>query len=100
MFYSEYLDEYYLEELFNNYDINYLKSIDKNKFEEIYNLLKKYNFDFIEDIIEEYLEIFQMDKDIVEKRILSLKKVLGENWLDKIGNDMSYLEYIVHEKNR
>lgn len=47
MFYSKYLDDYYLEELFNNYDINYLKSIDEEKFIKVYNVFKKYNFYFM-----------------------------------------------------
>lgn len=95
MFYHKYLDDFYLEELFQNYDINYLKNMDQNNFEKIYQLLKKYQFLFIEDIILGYLEIFAMNPDIVEKKVLSLKKALGENYLDIIGEDLSYLEYII-----
>ena len=96
MFYDKYLDDYYLNELFSNYDINYLKSIEQKNFEEIYQLLKKYNFYFIEDIIEGYLEIFEMDKDIVEKRILILKDRLGDDFVNIIGEDMSYLDLIIN----
>ena len=96
MFYDKYLDDYYLNELFNNYDINYLRSIDQNNFESVYQVLKKYNFYFIEDIIEEYLEIFEMDKNIVEKKILILKDRLGDDYVNIIGNDLSYLECIIN----
>lgn len=98
MFYSEYLDNYYLSELYNNYDINYLKNIEQNNFEEVYLVFKKYNFNFIEDIILEYLEIFEIKSNIVDKRILTLKKALGDNYIDIIGEDMSYLEYIIYGK--
>ena len=96
MFYDKYWDDYYLNELFNNYDINYLRSIDQNNFESVYQVLKKYNFYFIEDIIEEYLEIFEMDKNIVEKKILILKDRLGDDYVNIIGNDLSYLECIIN----
>lgn len=94
MFYNEYLDDFYLYELFENYDINILKSVEESNFKKIYNLFKKYHFTFIEDIILRYLEIFTMDYNLVEKKILSLKKALGENYLDIISEDTSYLEYI------
>lgn len=96
MFYKKYLDEFYLGELFQNYDINYLKNVEEVNFGKVYNVLRKYHFDYIEDIILGYLEIFEMDPMIVEDKILKLKKILGDNYVDKIGEDLSYLEYIVH----
>ena len=58
-------------------------------------MLKKYNFDYIEDIILGYLEMFELNNDIVEKKINNLKKILGEDYKDIIGKDMTYLEYII-----
>lgn len=95
MFYSRYLDDYYLEELFNNYDINFLRSIDEHNFNEVYNIFKKYNFDYIEDIIENYLEIFTLDSKKVEDKIVALKNKLGDDFVNIIGDDMSYLEEIL-----
>lgn len=92
MFYNKYLDDYYLEELFNNYDINYLKSINEEIFTKVYNIFKKYNFYYIEDIIENYLDLFTIDDKIIEEKILLLKKELGDNFVFIIGEDMSYLE--------
>lgn len=97
MFYTKYLDEDYIEELYENHDIEYLKNIDEDNFNEIYNLFKKYNFDFIEDIILRYIEIFVIDYNTVEIRLNNLIKALGDNYIDIIGNDMSYLEYIVRD---
>ena len=96
MFYDKYLDDYYLNELFSNYDIHYLRSMDQDNFESVYQVFKKYNFYFIEDIIEEYLEIFEMDKNVVEERILILKDRLGEDYVNKIGEDLSYLDRIIN----
>lgn len=94
MFYNKYLDDYYINEIFNNYDINFLRSIDEEQFISVYNIFKKYNFDYIEDIIENYLELFTMDSNIVEEKILLLKDKLGDNFVNLIGEDMTYLEEI------
>lgn len=95
MFYSKYLDDYYLEELFNNYDINYLRSIDYENFIRVYSIFKKYNFYFIEDIIDSYLEIFDMDSKIVENKILELRDKLGDDFVSIIGDDLTYLDSII-----
>lgn len=97
MFYTKYLDEDYAEELYDNYDVNVLNNVDKDNFDRIYNLFKEYKFDFIEDIILRYIEIFVLDYNTVEIRLNNLIKALGDNYIDIIGNDMSYLEYIVRD---
>lgn len=95
MFYNKYLDEFYLGELLENYDLNYLKNIDQDNFESVYQMFKKYKVEFIEDIILGYLDVFTLKVDVVEEKWLKLKMVLGDNYLDLIGDDLSYLEYLV-----
>jgi len=95
MFYTKYIDDDYLEELYDNYDINYLNNMDEVNFDKIYNLFKSYNFDYIEDIILRYLDIFELDYDIVKNKLNNLIKSLGTNYIDIIGNNMTYLEYII-----
>lgn len=94
MFYEEYLNNEYIEESLSNYDINYLKNINEDNFKNIYNLFMEYKFDYIEDIILKYLEIFEIEYRIVEKKLNNLIKALGPNYIDIIGEDMTYLEYI------
>lgn len=59
------------------------------------NLFKKYKFYFIDDIILRYLEIFDMDEEIVEDKIKNLKEKLGEKFIYIIGNDLRYLDEIL-----
>ena len=57
MIFDKYLNDTYLDILYSNYNLDYLKSIDINNFIEIYNLLKNKGFYFIEDIIINYMPI-------------------------------------------
>ncbi len=95
MFLEKYLNSTYLTLVYNNYDENYLKFLDETKFLRIYMLLKKYGFNFINDIIVKYIEIFEMDEKYVESEILKLKNKLGQNFVYIVGNDMTYLNEII-----
>ena len=97
MFYDKYLELDDIEELYDNYDVNVLNNIDRDNFDKIYNLFKEYKFDFIEDIILKYFDIFILEYKNVDNKLNRLVKALGENYIDIIGNDMSYLEYIVRD---
>ena len=95
MFFDKYLNEIYLGMLYDKYENWYLEQLDENNFLKIYNLLKTYGFYFIEDIIIYYLEIFESDVLDVENRLLELKDRLGNDFVFKIGNDLSLLEELV-----
>lgn len=95
MFLKKYLDEFYYNLIVDNYDELYLGNLDENSFVKIYELFKKYNFYFINDIILKYLEIFQMSDTYVENEILKLKEKLGDKYICEIGNNMLYLNEII-----
>ena len=67
MFLEKYLDEFYYNMVLDNYEYEYLKTLDEDNFKEVYNLLKKYNFYFINDIILNYIEIFELDTKLLEE---------------------------------
>ena len=94
MFLENYLDEFYYNQVINNYDYNYLSSIDINNFSKIYNILIKYKFDYIEDIILNYMDLFELDSEYVEDCIIKLIDKLGNNYVRIIGNDMRYFTLI------
>lgn len=95
MFLDKYLNEIYLGMLYEKYDEWYLNQLDEDKFNKIYNMFKKYNFYFIEDIIINYLELFEYDVDILEGNILKLKNKLGDNFVFEIGNNLRYLDELL-----
>lgn len=94
MFIEKYVSKFYYNLIIDNYDDIYLKTLDERNFIEIYNIFKRYNFYFIEDIILNNLELFELDSYIIIKRILKLKQELGDNFVYIIGNDMRYLDKI------
>lgn len=95
MFIDKYLSSNKLKLFYELYDNDYIDSIDKDNFIEIYNIFKKYNFYYMEDIIYKYLEIFTMDSDKVERGIINLKNILGDNYVYIIGEDLRLLKKII-----
>ena len=95
MFLEDYLNETNLDILYTNYSEDYIDSLDEDNFIQIYNLFKEYKFYFIEDIIIYYLELFEYDEDDVRTKILKLKEKLGDNFVNIIANDLSYIEEIL-----
>lgn len=95
MFLEKYLDEFYYNMVLDNYEYEYLKTLNEDNFKEVYNLLKKYNFYFINDIILNYIEIFELDTKLLEEKINVLKEELGDNYIYIIGNNKRYLEALL-----
>ena len=95
MFLDKYLDNFYYDLVYDNYDSSYLEGLDENNFLSVYNIFSKYNFYFVNDIILNYIELFEMEPENVENGILSLKEKLGNDFVYIIGNDMKYLNEII-----
>ena len=98
MFLYKYLDNYYYDLVYDTYESSYLESLNENNFINVYNVFSKYNFYFINDIILNYMELFEMDPVEVENGILKLKQKLGNDFVYIIGNDMKYLNVILNEE--
>lgn len=95
MFLSKYLNEIYLNMLYEKYEEWYINSIDEENFTKVYNLFKEYNFYFIKDIIIYYLELFEYNPEDIRRNILKLKDKLGDNFVFEIGNNLTYLEELL-----
>jgi len=95
MFLEKYVNNFYYNQILDNYDEVYLNLLDEQQFLNIYKLLLEYKFYFIEDIILKYLEIFELDHIIVKEKIDKLKEKLGNNFTYIIGNNMNYLDEIL-----
>lgn len=97
MFLEKYLNSTYLDLVYSNYEQEYLNSLDEENFKNVYMLLKKYNFYFIDDIILNYLELFEIEEKQVQFGISVIKSVLGENFVEKIGKNMTLIDEIIEK---
>lgn len=95
MFLNKYLNDTYLSMLYDNYDEDYINSLDEDNFIKIYNLFEEYNFYYIEDIIIYYLELFEYNENDVKNNILKLKEKIGPGFVYEIGNNLNYLEELL-----
>ena len=95
MFLEKYLNTTYLELVYSNYEYDYLNSLDKNNFNKIYLLLKENDFYFINDIILNYLELFEIDYKYVKKALLDIKNIFGDNYIKYLGNNMTIIDKII-----
>jgi len=95
MFLEKYVNNFYYNQILNNYNIEYLYTLDEQQFLNIYKLFLEYKFYFIEDIILKYLEIFELDYIVVKEKLEKLKEKLGTNFTYIIGNNMNYLNEIL-----
>ena len=95
MFLEKYVNNFYYNQILDNYKLEYLYTLDEQHFLNIYKLFLEYKFYFVEDIILKYIEIFELDYEIVKEKLDNLKEKLGNNFTYIIGNNMNYLDEIL-----
>ena len=69
--------------------------VDEENFNKVYMLLKNNNFYFIDDIILNYLELFEIEEEYVQLAITDIKSVLGDNFVEQIGKNMTFINKII-----
>ena len=95
MFLNKYLNSTYLDLVYSNYEEDYLKLLDENNFSKVYMLKKSNNFYYINDIILNYLELFEIEEKYVEFAINDIKATLGNNFVELIGKNMMLIAKII-----
>ena len=95
MFLEKYLNPLYLDLVYSNYEEDFLKSLDEDNFNKIYLLLKRHSLYFIDDVILNYLELFEIEENYVEKALSKLKLVLGNDLAKEIGKNMTIIDKII-----
>lgn len=95
MFFEKYLNPIYLDLLYDNYEQDYLNLFDENNFKEVYQLLKENNFYFIEDIIINYLDLFEIEAKYVQLALIDVKALLGNDYVKQIGKNMMLVDKII-----
>lgn len=95
MFLDKYLNSTYLDLIYSNYEEDYINLLDEENFNKVYMLLKNNNFYFIDDIILNYLELFEIEEKYVQLAINDIKSILGDDFVQKIGKNMTLLDKMI-----
>ncbi len=93
---ENYLDRKYIDLLYENYEEFYLNLIDMENFDKVYNLLKECKFECIEDIILNYIEIFNVECDFVKMALDDIHTELGDDYQSKIKKDLRLFEKVLN----
>ena len=66
-----------------------------SEFEKNVLYLKEKRIEDIDDVVESYFLMFLYDHDDFKKKVDSLIERLGENYIELLGEDMSYWEELM-----
>ena len=97
MFIKKYIKENFYNQIIDNYEKKYLEEIDEEQFVNIYSLFKCYNFKNIDNIALYYLEIFNCDYEYVKSTLDKLRKIMGNNFVSIIENNLRYLKIFLRK---
>ena len=81
-----------IEEIKEKYSESVIKNINKENFYKIYNFLIKEKCNFIDDIVSDYLDLFNFDYDEFVKKYIKLNEKYDNQFLNKASEDMNLLE--------
>lgn len=95
MFLDKYLNSTYLDLVYSNYYEDYINLLDEDNFNKVYMLLRNNNFYFIDDLILNYLELFEIKKEYVQLAINDIKLALGDDFVRQIGNNLTLIDKII-----
>lgn len=80
------------EEILNKYEKDIIRNISKENFVKIIKFLQEKNCDFIDEIVEDYLDLFSFEYDEFVEKYNKLELKYGDSLLNEIKDDMNILE--------
>ena len=85
-------DDIDIKILKENFDDDLLSRIDSNNTAKILNYLNSNGVYYAKDLLLNSLDLFLYPCEIFIKKFEHLKSVLGDNFVDRLGEDMSLIE--------
>ena len=79
-------------EIKEKYNSNVLKNLNKENFNKIVEFLIKEKCDYIEDIITDYLDLFNFEYDEFKEKYNKLNDKYNQKYLKMASEDMNLLE--------
>lgn len=81
-----------MEYIFDKFESEVFKKMEKENLMKIVSYLNKQGIDYIEDIIEDYLDLFLIDYDVFVSKFEMLNNKYQGNLVNMIYSDMGVLE--------
>lgn len=76
----------------SKYESSVYKNLDKDNIIKIINFLEKNNCAYIDELLEDYLDIFTFEYEDFVNKYNTLNKKYNNNLIEEISNDMNILE--------
>lgn len=81
-----------IEDIVSKYDSEVLAKLNKENMAKIIIFLQKENCDFIEDLLNDYIDLFIIEYDDFIRRYIILNEKYNYEYLELAAEDMNYLE--------
>lgn len=81
-----------IEETFNKYEDSVFKNLDKENMNKIISFLKNNHCDFINELLEDYLDLFTFEYYEFVKKFNTLNQKYHGLFLEEVKQDMNLLE--------
>ena len=78
--------------MFDKYENDFFKNIDIDNVKRIINFLEENNCNFIDELLEDYLDLFTFDYNEFVDKFNKLNKKYNYNYLELVKDDMNLLE--------
>ena len=91
------LDEIDMKILRENFDEDMIQQMDEENIDKILYYLEENTVDYAKDLLISSLDLFLLPAEDFIKQFEKLKKELGENFAEKLGEDISLIEIMYQD---
>ena len=91
------LDEIDMKILKENFDEDIIQQMDEENIDKILYYLEENTVDYAKDLLISSLDLFLLPAEDFIKQFEKLKKELGENFAEKLGEDISLIEIMYQD---
>lgn len=92
-----YLDEIDMKILRENFDEEMINQMDEENIDKILDYLYKNDVDYAKDLLISSLDLFLLPAEDFINQFEKLKKKLGEEFAEKLGEDSSLIEIMYQD---
>ena len=81
-----------MNEIIGKYSSSVIKNLNKDNMVKILMFLKRENCNYIEDLLEDYLDLFTIEYEVFVNKYRELNNKYDNKYLELVSEDMDLLE--------